>query len=488
MNIIYNALFMITLSFVVIKEYSIIQIYHYEINRYFYHIKNNRKRYFYFIYFLFGLFLLKLDFLYFGFTLLLLMYLLKETNKLKYTNRIKRVLAINFILLTMFLITNTLKYVFILPFLYLLLVHFLSLLIEKIVYFKFLKKAKKKIKNKCVIGVTGSCGKTSVKNIVYDLLVNEVNVSKTPASYNTKMGIIKSINDCVNNFDEYFICEYGVDKVNGMDRLLKIVKPNVAIITEIGNQHLLSFKSVDNILKEKVKIIDNLDSKGIGIINNDNKYLRDYNYGERSILRYGINNQSDVMAKNIELTSQYSEFDLYIKDKFIEKLRVPLLSIHSVENVLCAICVCLSLDLSLEKIISNIKNICVIEHRLENKIIDGIEVIDDSFNSNIKGFLEALNLLSLSSKYKIIITPGIIEQGSNNKNVSYQIAKEMMKIADFVYLVSDNSKYIQEYFDNHNFNKYKVKSTFIESFNDLKNMEKEKIVLIENDLPDIYLK
>ena len=106
------------------------------------------------------------------------------------------------------------------------------------------KKAKRKIKGKFVIGVTGSCGKTSVKNIVYDLLVGKFNVSKTPKSYNNKVGITKSINEVVSNYDDYFICEYGVDRVKGMDKLLKIVKPNIAIVTEIGNRHLLSFKSM----------------------------------------------------------------------------------------------------------------------------------------------------------------------------------------------------------------------------------------------------
>jgi UDP-N-acetylmuramoyl-tripeptide--D-alanyl-D-alanine ligase len=147
-------------------------------------------------------------------------------------------------------------------------------MLERIVYLKFLKKAKRKIKGKKVIGITGSCGKTSVKNITYDLLVNNINISKTPKSYNTKMGIIKSINEHSSCYDEYFICEYGVDKVKGMNKLLKIVKPDIAIITEIGNQHLLSFKSMDNIFKEKIKLIESLDEFGIGIINNDNELIK----------------------------------------------------------------------------------------------------------------------------------------------------------------------------------------------------------------------
>lgn len=487
MNIIYNAMFMITLSLVVIKEYEVIQNYHYELRKYFLHLINNKKKYIYFLYFLLGTFLFRFDFLYFLLSLLLLTYLIRHESKLKYTKRVKRVLVINFILLSVFLITNTLKFVFIVPFLYLLLVHFLSFIIEEFVYLKFLKKAKIKIKNKKVIGITGSCGKTSVKNIVYDLMENEFNVSKTPKSYNTRVGILKSINECLSPFDEYFICEYGVDRVKGMDKLLKVIKPNIAIITEIGNQHLLSFKSVENIFKEKIKIIEALDKYGIGIINNDNEYLKNYDYKSKSIIRYGIKNDSDIMAKNIELFSNRSEFDLYVKNKYISRITIPLLSIHGVENVLCAISVCLTLSYPLEKIVNNIKNITITEHRLESKVIDDIEVIDDAFNSNVKGFIDALNVLRISRKYKIIITPGIIEQGSNNKEVSYAIAKHIIESVDFVYLVTDNSKYIKEYFDSVDFVNYKTKESFIESFIDLKSIKEDKIVLIENDLPNIYL-
>ena len=447
-NIISNALFMITLSFLLIKEYGVIQTYHYEFSKYLYHLKKNKKHYCYFLYFLLGIFLLDFQLLYMALVTLLLLYLAKQKIKLNLTFRVKRVLIINLFLLTIMCLTDTLKYVFILPFLYLLLVHYFSLLVEKIVFITFLKKAKKKVKDKYVIGVTGSCGKTSVKNIIYDLMINNFNVVKTPKSYNNKVGITKSINDYVDKYTDYFICEYGVDKVGGMDKLISIVKPNIAIVTEIGNQHLLSFKSRENILKEKIKLINNLDDKGVGIISNDNDLLRNYDYHNKNILRYGIKHSSDVMAKNIELFSNRSEFDLYIKDKYISRIRINLLSYHSVENVLCGVSVCLALDMSIEDILKNIKNIKPIEHRLEYKSINNIEVIDDSYNSNVKGFKEALEVLSSSDKYRIIITPGIIEQGKNNKEISIELAKEIIKRVDYVYLVSENSKYIKEYFDN----------------------------------------
>lgn len=486
MNIICNSIFMLVLSLVLIREYTIIQNYHYELIKYFYHMKNNKKQYYYFLYFLLGLFILKCNLLYLSLSLFLLIFLVKK-YALKYTHRIKRLLLINMILLTIFLVTDTLKYVFIVPFLYLLLLHCISSFLESLVYLKFLKKAKRRIKNKFVIGVTGSAGKTSIKNIIYDLLINELNVAKSPKSYNNKIGIIKSINDYLSVYDDYFVCEYGVDKKGEMDKLTKIIKPNIAVISEIGNQHLLSFKSIENILNEKIKLIKILDNKGIGIINNDNKYLRNYDYKNMTILRYGIKHKSDVEAKNVIIYSSYSEFDLFIKNKFISRIKTSLLSIHGIENILAGVCVSLCLDIEIETIIKNIKNIRVVPHRLEYKIIDDVEVIDDGFNSNEKGFYDALDVLSKSSKYKILITPGIIEQGKNNKNISFSIAKYIIDKVDFVYLVSENSKYIREYFINNKFENYKYVDTFKDAFILAKNMKEEKIILIENDLPNIYL-
>jgi UDP-N-acetylmuramoyl-tripeptide--D-alanyl-D-alanine ligase len=144
--------------------------------------------------------------------------------------------------------------------------------------------------------------------------------------------------------------------------------------------------------------------------------------------------------------------------------------------------------MTIKEILNSIKNISFVSHRLEPKLIEEIEVIDDSFNSNIKGFKEALEVLNKSNKYKIIITPGIIEQGSNQTNISKELAIEMIDKANYVYLVSDNSKLIGKYFDEHKYKNYCYKNSFFEAFNEAKKMDVEKIILIENDLPNIYLK
>lgn len=484
MYIISNVLIVIILHFLIIKEYTILQSYHYEFNRYLYHLKEKRA-YYIFLYFLLFLFVIKVDILFIVFSIPLLIYLIKKYC-INYTFRVKRLIITNLILVGLFLCLGIAKYVYALSFFYLCFLHYFSCFIEGVLSIKFLKKARRKIENKVVIGVTGSGGKTSVKNMLYDALINKYNVSKSPKSYNNKVGIIKSINECVKDYDDYFICEYGVDRVNGMDKLLKIAKPSIAIVTYIGNQHLLTFKSQENILNEKIKLITNLEKNGVGIINNDDPLLRNYNYGNKIIIRYGIDNESDVMGKNIYISTSYSEFDLYIKGIKIKRIKIFLLSRNAIENSLAVISALIAMNLEIEEIVKYIENITPITHRLEPKVIEGINVIDDSFNSNEKGFINALELLATSDKYKVIITPGIIEQGDNNNALNRRVAKQLL-CCDFVCLVSENSKSIKEELDFLGYRKYRLFDSFQEAFSHVKKIDEDKLVLIENDLPDIYL-
>jgi UDP-N-acetylmuramoyl-tripeptide--D-alanyl-D-alanine ligase len=485
MPIISSLLIALTLHFLLIREYAIFQAHHYELDKYLLEIKNT-KRYYAFLYSLLSILVIKKEMFFTILVLLFLVYLIKKYN-LKYTNRVKRIIALNIICLAFFAIFRVIKYVYIFSFFYICFLHFLSIAIEKIVFIKYLKRAKEKVKDKIVIGITGSGGKTSIKNMIYDLLINKDNVSKTPKSFNNRVGIVKGINEEVKEYDRYFICEYGVDKVNGMDKLIKIVKPDLVVISYIGNQHLLTFKTKENILKEKMKLVESIKEGGVVVINNDDSLLCDYNYKGKTVIKYGINSYSDVMGKNVICDTYHSEFDLYIKDMFISHVNTDLLSIHSVENILASIATLIGLGMDIDFIVENLNKIRPIEHRLEFKYIDGIEVLDDSFNSNVKGFINAVDILLTSNKYKVVITPGIIEQGDENENTNRSIAKKLIE-CDFVCLVSDNAISIKKEFIKNEYYNFGVFEHFNEAFEFVKEIDKDKIVLIENDLPDIYLK
>lgn len=496
-NIVISILLPFILLPVILSEYYIIQCNHYEIEKYIIYEKSKKiiVMISLLITFLLGVLINKYIFLIISLTITNTSLI--KINQIKITNRVKRFIGIYFIF-TYLLSTIFKDKIYLLLginsfiILYIIIINFISKLLEKIILFYYKKDAQKIIKNINVIGITGSYGKTSCKNILYDMLSKIVNVSKTPKSYNTKVGIIKGIRENCTSLDDYFICEYGVDRVGGMDKLLNVVKPHISLITEVGLQHLLSFKNIENIRKEKIKLGKILKENETVVINVDNEYLR-YSIKEFkcNVITYGIKESADISCKNITFNNEGSEFDLYVYNKFIKHIKIKLLGRHNVSNVLGAIGILVGLKISLNDIDKLTSNIKQVEHRLQVKNLDNIKIIDDAFNSNEVGFKSAIDILSMMKEYKIVITPGIIEQGKNSETINYELGKYMANKIDLVILVEKNAHVIKKGLIDNNFDENKIimKSNFFEAWNFIKNYDKQnKIVLIENDLPSIYLK
>lgn len=487
--------------FLIKGELAILQIEHYEVTRY---LKHGLKRKMIVEFVLWILLVFGLISEWYIFSIALIASLIirgKAINnyKVKVTNRIKRFAVICYVevyLLYIFISFDWLKSILVLNNFLLvifLLVHLTSSFLEKIILNKYKKEAQQIIKNKTVVGITGSYGKTSCKNIIYDMLEQFCNVSKTPKSYNTKVGIIKSIRENVNDYDDVFICEYGVDRKKGMNKLLKVIKPNISLITEVGPQHLLTFKNIENIVNEKIKLALELERDGIAVINNDNKYLKEKIKDLKSkVITYGINNDAYITAKNIVVNKDGSCFELYINNKKIKRIKTKLLGTHNVLNLLGSIGVLFALKIDLKRIDELALNVKQVEHRLELKNMEGYKIIDDSFNSNEVGFKMAIDILALMKEEKIVITPGVVEQGKNSDNVNFILGQYMSNKVDFVILVEQNYKVLKEGLLSKGFDEKNIliRNNFIDAWEYVKNnIKKEnKIILIENDLPNIYLK
>lgn len=369
---------------------------------------------------------------------------------------------------------------------------FLVLPFEKMINGYYYLEAKKKLNKQQMIniGITGSFGKTSTKNFLYHLLKENYYVYKTPGSYNTPMGISKVVNNELPPLSEVFIVEMGACNIGDINELVNLVDIDIGIITEIGPQHLETFKTIDNVLKTKLEIL-NSDSLKTLIINQDNIYLKEVVYPKDiKIIRIGINNQADFMAKNICLTNTYLSFDFYEKDNKLINIKTKLLGYHNIYNLLSSITLAYTMGISLE----NIKNSCYqiepVIHRLSTRYDGNIQIIDDSFNSNIVGFKNAVEILNLSDNYKIIITPGIVDSGEHQRSLNHEVASSLLSL-DFVLLVDNqSSKYIAEYFDKYMYTNYQIVKSFKQAYNIVQKESKmHKItLLIENDLPDNYLR
>ena len=420
----------------------------------------------------------------------------KNIIKLRFTKRLIIYLFINlFIILSFYMFIDIYIIFLLIPF-----IGFSSIYISKVFDYlfnlKYFYKAKKKIDkiNPYVISISGSSGKTSVKNIVYDLIKDDYVSYKTKKSFNTLKGIEITINDINDNiYKPYLILEMGAKKRNDIKSICNLVKPDLSILTNILPQHLETFKSIDNVLEEKSNIIWSLKENGICIINDDDHELRKLkeriklNRKDVKIYSYSIIDKSSfIYAYNIDLCLNKTTFNVCFDNHtyFIES---PLIGRHSVYNIMISLIVCFILKINIEKIILKLKFINYIPNRLEIKKRDNILILDDSYNSNINGFINAIDILNMYNGDKYLITPGIVECRSSLENE--HIANVLVNCSIFVILIENkNIEIYLKVFKKHDFTFFLIKKSFKEAYNYVLNesISKEICLLIENDLTDDY--
>lgn len=368
--------------------------------------------------------------------------------------------------------------------------------IEKSVNYHYILKAKnviKQNKNLTIIGITGSYGKTSVKFILTQILKEKYFANCTPNSYNTLLGITKSVLSSLKPHHEMFVVEMGADHVNDIRKICKHIKPKIAILTSIGNQHLKTFKTQQNIIKTKYQIVENVESDGFSVFNVSNGFVKDL-YDKTSTKKIGVSvndKNADIFASNIKMSVEGLEFFVNYKTKRF-KVKTKLLGEHNVINLLLCIAVALELGVEVSGIKKAVAQLSPTKSRLELvKLSNGAYILDDSFNSNPKGCDSAINVLKhFEDKIKIVLTPGMVELGVEQEQENYAFGAKLARVANVVYVVNKTNKdtIINGLIDN-GFSKNNIKyfDNFILAFNDVKQiLTNNHILLIENDLPDNY--
>lgn len=435
-----------------------------------------------------------------------------EQNKkpLVFTKRVKRLLITIFTLYTIpviFVLANydsNLLYIyyliiglliFINPFI-VLLSNMINKPIEKLINNKFRKNAIKKLNNMPnmkVIGITGSYGKTSSKNILNDILNIKYNAFPTPKNFNTPLGLIITINNYLDKFNDLFIAEMGAFKIGEIKELCDLVHPTYGILTRVGTAHMDSFGSRENIQKGKFELIESLPKDGIGILNGDDEYQLNYKLKNNcKIIWIGIKNKDvDVYATNIKITYTGTSFDVIFKgDKTKYSFETKLLGEANIYNILASIALGKELGISIEQLKLGVKKVKPVEHRLELKKMGNINIIDDAYNSNPVGSKMALDVLNLMPGKKIVVTPGMIEMGEMQDSLNKEFGRQIADVADEVILVgSIQTKPIYEGLieKNYELEKIHILDDVKEAFPLMQKLKKdETYVLLENDLPDIF--
>lgn len=368
--------------------------------------------------------------------------------------------------------------------------------IEKLIYNSYKHRAKRELEkhdNLIKIGITGSYGKTSTKQFLAKLLEDKFNVVATPSSFNTPMGISKTVFAELKDDTQVFIAEMGAKQVGDIKELCQMVKPNFAIITGVVEQHLETFGSLDNIIKTKSELYQSLGADDICVFDISNENTKKM-FDECALKnKIAVGGDSDFLrAENIFASSEGIGFDIVYNGKSYPA-KTKILGEHNVQDILLAVAIALKLGVKIKEIQKSIAQIKPVEHRLElKKLPNDITLIDDSFNSNIVGTASALKTLALfeNANRKIIVTPGLVELGEREAIENQELGRNIAKICDVAILVNKNQSenikkgLLQEGFDPQNI-------IYQETLFDVTNLFKTflqsgDVILMENDLPDNY--
>jgi len=370
---------------------------------------------------------------------------------------------------------------------------------EKLTQLRFMRDAKSILMEfkPLVIGITGSYGKTSVKEILTVLLSESYNVCTTPSSYNTLMGVTRVIREKLRHYHEVFIVEMGAYREGSIAKLCHLTEPTHGLITIIGLQHLERFQSQRSIQRAKGELIRALPSNGIAILNADDPLSCEIgaDYAVRAkyfSMSRASRDKEVVFVSNVELSLSGSRFDVNFPDGDVISISLPLLGRSAIINAVAAMTMADILGVNRIFMKKALVDIPQVRHRLELILrADGVMVIDDAFNSNPIGAAHALEVLSKATAGKrILITPGMVELGEKEDEANRKFGALAAECCDLVILVGGQRiKPIEQGLISGGFAVENI--WIVPGFK--AGMERLEVVLksgdtilIENDLPDQY--
>ncbi|MBO4605993.1 MAG: UDP-N-acetylmuramoyl-tripeptide--D-alanyl-D-alanine ligase [Bacteroidales bacterium] len=317
--------------------------------------------------------------------------------------------------------------------------------IEKAINNWYIKDARRKLaayKDLIVIGVTGSYGKTSTKNYLYRILSEKYNVLMTPGNFNTTLGVVRTIREKLEPFHQVFIVEMGAKEVGDIKEICDLVHPTIGIVTAVGEMHLETFGSFENIQKTKFELIDSLPVDGFGVVNLESPGIASYG-GIRTdckIARFGIDaHRVDVRAASIEYAPGGMEFDVIDAAGSLH-LKTQLLGEANILDLTGAIVIAKHLGIPDRSIALAVSKIQPVEHRLSMSRRGSITILDDAYNSNPTGAAMALGVLA-SMKLpeggrRICVTPGFVELGTRQADACRELGALAARSCDILIIVN----------------------------------------------------
>lgn len=303
-------------------------------------------------------------------------------------------------------------------------------------------------KDVLVIGITGSYGKGSTKEYMYTVLSQKFNTLKTPATFNTPIGIARTILNHLNKSTEVFIVEMGAYKIGEIADMCQFVQPKIGVLTAVNAQHVSLFGSIENTMKAKYELIEHLPVNGKALFNGNNERAYSLYKSTRKRKKYlyysdidnANPNKAQIVATNVKVHPTSVTFDAAIDGETYKNLRVNLVGRHHIENILPALFVAKTLGMKKTEIRNALKEIRPLYKTMEpyrgNET--GTLYIDDTYNANPASVLSAVDFLSHLRGKKALVLQPMIELGKNGKSDHYEVGKAIGKTCQYLFLTNTN--------------------------------------------------
>ena len=332
------------------------------------------------------------------------------------------------------------------------------------------------------IGVTGSVGKTTTKDMIYAAISNNFDTLKNEGNFNNHIGVPLTLFN-LNKKHECAIIEMGMSNFNEIEYLANIVNPNIGVISNIGLSHIENLGSQDGILKAKLEITTNFDENNILIVNGDDEYLskvckEDCNYNLKT---FGFNSNNDVYCTEYIMSEDSINFKCIINGKE-EAIFIPTVGKHNIYNAMAAILVGLTLGMKLEDIKLGLRGFTASKMRLDIFKKDDLTIINDAYNASPDSMKAALDILGRYEKRRVAILGDMFEMGEHSEYGHRLVGESSINNVDVLITVGDMSKFIgyeakKLGLDSNNIYHFKTKELAIESLDSLIN--KDDAVLVK---------
>lgn len=304
-----------------------------------------------------------------------------------------------------------------------------------------------------LIGVTGSVGKTSTRDIIYSVLNEKYKTLKNELNYNNEIGIPKTLFNLDYSYEKAVI-EMGIDKKGDISYFKTIAPLKHAVISNIGLSHIANFKNQEGIFHAKMEIAKDFNKENTLIVNGDDNFLKTLKDKKLpyNLLTYGFDKDNTIYCVSYEIVNGKINFKVNFKNKVYD-YTIPSIAKHNIYNAMSAILIGNLYNLTYEEIKKGLESVSFTEGRLTIINKKDITIINDCYNASLDSIKSALNVLSTFKTRKVAILGDVLETGSYEEEIHKNIGKSIIGNTDILILVGNSIKYTYDEVIKNDFNK-----------------------------------